>query len=100
MVTEDGIVDLTCHYGARFAGSQEIIQAGAFEEAIAAAEGRHATYAQEHVEFLTPPVARPEKLICIGVDFPDRKADYRDGHAQLGSPSMFIRCPRSFTGHG
>jgi 2-keto-4-pentenoate hydratase/2-oxohepta-3-ene-1,7-dioic acid hydratase in catechol pathway len=42
----------------------------------------------------------PEKIICVGVNFPDRNEEYRDGQAAPSNPSLFIRFPRSFTGHG
>lgn len=100
VVTDKGIVDLTPEYGARFKGLKEVIEAGALEEVIAAADGRAATFNAADVTFLIP-VANPEKLICIGVNFPDRNAEYKDGTTDAKSyPSMFIRFPRSFTGHG
>ena len=100
VVTDKGIVDLTPEYGARFKGLKEVIEAGALEEVIAAANGRAATFNAADVTFLIP-VANPEKLICIGVNFPDRNAEYKDGTTDAKSyPSMFIRFPRSFTGHG
>lgn len=99
VVTDAGIIDMTPEYGARFATLQHVVEAGALEEVIAAAEGRAPTYREEDVTYLIP-IARPEKLICIGVNFPDRNAEYKDGQAQPTKPSMFIRFPRSFTGHG
>lgn len=98
VVTEDGIIDLTPEFGTRFKGLQEVIEAGALDQVMAAAQGRVATYRDEDVTYLIP-IARPEKLICIGVNFPDRNAEYKDGQAQPTKPSMFIRFPRSFTGH-
>lgn len=99
VVTEAGIVDLTPEYGTRFKGLKEVIEAGALEELIASAEGRAPSFNEAEVEYLIP-VASPEKLICIGVNFPDRNAEYKDGQEAPPYPSMFIRFPRSFTGHG
>lgn len=45
------------------------------------------------------PVPDPEKIICVGVNFPDRNAEYRDGQDAPPNPSLFVRFPRSFTGH-
>ena len=45
-----------------------------------------------------PPPA-PEKIICIGVNYPDRNAEYKDGQDAPKFPSMFMRTPRSFVGH-
>jgi len=41
----------------------------------------------------------PEKIICIGVNYPDRNAEYKDGQDAPKYPSMFMRTPRSFVGH-
>ncbi|TPW31053.1 fumarylacetoacetate hydrolase family protein [Martelella alba] len=98
VVTDDGIIDLTPEFGARFKGLQQIIEAGALDEVIAAAAGRKPAFAEADVDYLIP-IAAPEKLICIGVNFPDRNAEYKDGQSQPTKPSMFIRFPSSFTGH-
>jgi 2-keto-4-pentenoate hydratase/2-oxohepta-3-ene-1,7-dioic acid hydratase in catechol pathway len=99
VVTDAGIIDLTADFGTRFAGLKEVIEGGAIPEMLAAAEGRQHDYTQDQVRWLIP-IANPEKLICIGVNFPDRNAEYKDGQEAPGRPSMFIRFPRSFVGHG
>lgn len=48
---------------------------------------------------LLPPLAKPGKIICVGVNFPDRNEEYKDGNAAPSNPSLFIRFPSSFTGH-
>ncbi|EEB85500.1 fumarylacetoacetate hydrolase family protein [Roseobacter sp. GAI101] len=45
------------------------------------------------------PVPNPEKIICVGVNFPDRNAEYKDGQDAPPNMSLFIRFPRSFVGH-
>ncbi|GKY86719.1 fumarylacetoacetate hydrolase family protein [Sinisalibacter aestuarii] len=97
VVTDAGIVDLT--ESVPWRGLKEAVEAGALGEMIAAAEGRAPDFAESEVHWLIP-VADPEKLICIGVNFPDRNAEYKDGQEAPGKPSMFIRFPRSFVGHG
>lgn len=46
------------------------------------------------------PVPRPEKIICVGVNFPDRNAEYKDGQEAPPYMSLFPRFARSFVGHG
>ncbi|WP_353476042.1 fumarylacetoacetate hydrolase family protein (plasmid) [Salipiger sp. H15] len=99
LVTEEGIVDLTPQFEGRFRGLKQVIEAGALEAVIAAGAGCRVTHKAEEVEFLIPH-ADPEKLICVGVNFPDRNAEYKDGQEAPPHPSLFIRFPRSFTGHG
>lgn len=42
----------------------------------------------------------PGKIICVGVNYPDRNAEYRDGQDAPQFPSLFVRFPQSFVGHG
>ena len=46
------------------------------------------------------PLPNPEKILCVGVNFPDRNAEYKDGQDAPSNMSLFPRFPRSFTGHG
>ena len=48
---------------------------------------------------LFPPMMHPGKIICVGVNFPDRNEEYKDGNAAPSNPSLFIRFASSFTGH-
>lgn len=97
VVTDAGVIDLT--EGFSYTGLKEAIEAGALSDLIAAADGRALDYALDEITWLIP-IANPEKIICIGVNFPDRNAEYKDGTEAPGRPSLFIRFPRSFTGHG
>ena len=45
------------------------------------------------------PVPDPEKIICVGVNFPDRNAEYKDGQEAPANMSLFARFARSFVGH-
>jgi len=47
-----------------------------------------------------PPVPRPEKIICIGVNYARRNAEYRDGSEEPDYPSVFMRAPDSLAAHG
>jgi 2-keto-4-pentenoate hydratase/2-oxohepta-3-ene-1,7-dioic acid hydratase in catechol pathway len=53
-----------------------------------------------HAVTLTPPIAPGAKVICVGVNYPERNAEYKDGTAQPKYPSLFPRFPASFAGHG
>ncbi|MEI2384366.1 fumarylacetoacetate hydrolase family protein [Breoghania sp. JC706] len=99
LVAADGLIDLTPEFGARFAGLKQVIAAGALEEVIAAGSARKPVWSEGDVEFL-PPLADPQKIICVGVNYPDRNAEYKDGQAAPANPSLFVRFPGSFVGHG
>lgn len=49
---------------------------------------------------LLPPILAPEKIMCIGVNYANRNAEYKDNSAEPDFPSVFIRTPDSLTGHG
>jgi len=48
---------------------------------------------------LLPPITNPEKILCIGVNYANRNAEYKDGSEAPTKPSVFIRFPDSLTGH-
>jgi len=98
LVRDDGVIDLTESFANRYTNVQAAVVYGAVEELISAGESGTVSHAESDVEFLIP-IAHPEKLICVGVNFPDRNAEYKDGKAEAGRPSLFIRFARSFTGH-
>jgi 2-keto-4-pentenoate hydratase/2-oxohepta-3-ene-1,7-dioic acid hydratase in catechol pathway len=47
-----------------------------------------------------PPIPAPGKIICVGVNFPDRNAEYKDGQEAPPNMSLFARFADSFTGAG
>ncbi|MEK9647039.1 MAG: fumarylacetoacetate hydrolase family protein [Alphaproteobacteria bacterium] len=49
---------------------------------------------------LLVPVDRPGKILCIGVNYANRNAEYKDDSNLPEYPSMFFRTPESFVGHG
>ena len=49
---------------------------------------------------LLPPICAGAKIICVGVNYPERNAEYKDGSEAPKHPSLFVRFPSSFVGHG
>lgn len=96
-VVPGGVVALSDEFP-EFPTLREVIAAGALQTVLAAAEGRAATYGDGEITWDIP-IASPEKIICVGVNFPDRNAEYKDGQEAPPNPSLFIRFPRSFVGH-
>lgn len=90
------VIDL----GARMGGDlQQMIQAQRLDECIAAAGDLDADYALDAVRLLAP-LAAPEKIACIGVNYANRNAEYKDGSEAPKFPSLFMRTADSFTAHG
>ena len=98
-VTDSGVVDLSARYAQDYPTLREAIEHGALQRLADAAENQPEDFALDAVT-LEPPIPAPEKIICIGVNYPDRNAEYKDGEAPPKYPSMFMRTPRSFVGHG
>jgi 2-keto-4-pentenoate hydratase/2-oxohepta-3-ene-1,7-dioic acid hydratase in catechol pathway len=99
LVREDGVVDLSVRHGARWRSLREVIEAGALATLAEEAASLPADYALADITYEIP-IPGPEKIVCVGVNFPDRNEEYKDGQAAPANPSLFIRFPRSFTGHG
>jgi 2-keto-4-pentenoate hydratase/2-oxohepta-3-ene-1,7-dioic acid hydratase in catechol pathway len=97
-VTDKGVVDLSSRFGKDFATLREVIATGALTKLAEEAERSSPDVALDDVTYL-PPIPAPEKIICIGVNYPDRNAEYKDGSDAPKYPSMFMRTPRSFVGH-
>lgn len=98
LVKGEGVVDLSARYGTTWPTLREVIEAGALVHLAGQAAGLPADIALADIRYEIP-IPAPEKLICVGVNFPDRNEEYKDGQAAPANPSLFIRFPRSFTGH-
>ncbi|WNJ87937.1 fumarylacetoacetate hydrolase family protein [Bosea sp. 685] len=98
LATEAGVVNLSSRYAARWPTLREVVAEGALERLAAAADKLQADFSADAIDFEIP-IPSPEKIICVGVNFPDRNAEYKDGFDAPLNPSLFVRFPRSFTGH-
>lgn len=98
LITETGVIDLSARFGARYPTLREVVEANAFDELLEAVAGHQPDFPLSEITYEIP-IPAPEKIICVGVNFPDRNEEYKDGQAAPANPSLFIRFPRSFTGH-
>jgi 2-keto-4-pentenoate hydratase/2-oxohepta-3-ene-1,7-dioic acid hydratase in catechol pathway len=96
-VVGDGLVDLRARLS-RFTTLLEVFRANALEQAKAAAAGVRAEVPLAEVELL-PPLAAPEKILCIGINYANRERDYNFAEPPK-YPSMFYRAPNSVVGSG
>ncbi|GIX13553.1 MAG: 2-hydroxyhepta-2,4-diene-1,7-dioate isomerase [Paracoccaceae bacterium] len=93
-----GVADLSARHGGRWPDLSAVLAEGALAPVLDLAAAAAADLAAEEIAFL-PPLPRPGKIICVGVNYPDRNAEYRDGQEAPPHPSLFVRFPESFTGH-
>jgi len=96
-VVGDGLVDLRGRLS-RFTTLLEVFRANALEQAKAATAGVRPEVPLAEVELL-PPLATPEKILCIGINYANRERDY-DFAEPPKYPCMFYRAPNSVVGSG
>ncbi len=96
-LTDAGIVDL----GARHDDLDDlraVIRAGRLDELATEAAAAGADCSEDDIDYL-PTIPNPEKIICIGVNYANRNAEYKDGTAPPKYPSVFMRTRESLVGH-
>jgi 2-keto-4-pentenoate hydratase/2-oxohepta-3-ene-1,7-dioic acid hydratase in catechol pathway len=96
-VVGEGIVDLRSRLS-RFGSLVEVFRAQALAEAKTVVEGVRPDVPLSEVELL-PPLLAPEKILCIGINYANRGADYNVTNNPK-YPSMFYRAPTSMVGSG
>lgn len=76
---------------------RHVIEADGLDALTSAAKNAPVT----HTEFAFDlPIPNANRILCVGVNFPDRNAEYKDGSAQPKHMSLFPRFISGFTGHG
>ena len=96
-VVGEGVVDL----GARVSDLADLRGAIRAEKLAALADLAAATepdHALSEIDYL-PTIPNPEKIICIGVNYANRNAEYKDGSQAPKFPSVFMRSRESLVGH-
>lgn len=95
VINDDGIIDL----GARIGGSLfSVLREQRLEEAKSLAATLKADFPADGIRYLAP-ISTPEKIACVGVNYANRNAEYKDGSEAPKYPSLFMRTADSFTGH-
>ncbi len=97
-VVDSGVVDFGSRLGARFPTLVDLIRARAIDEARAVAAGAQPDFPLSAIELL-PPLLAPQTILCIGVNYANRNADFNDPDVPI-YPSMFFRHPGSLVGSG
>jgi len=74
----------------------EAVKADGLGELEAYAKGKSVTHTEFTYDMVVPDAKR---ILCVGVNFPDRNAEYKDGSTQPKYMSLFPRFASGFTGH-
>jgi 2-keto-4-pentenoate hydratase/2-oxohepta-3-ene-1,7-dioic acid hydratase in catechol pathway len=88
LLRDDGVVDLWRVCGWR--SLRAAIEANALRELVETGARKRADFAVGEFAYDLP-VAQPEKPICVGVNYPDRNEEYKDGAPAPTLPGEIIK---------
>jgi len=94
-VTDAGMVGLDDAF-AQWPTLLDALKAGGLDALGKVADSRGVTHNDLQYEMVLPDARR---ILCVGVNFPDRNAEYKDGSEQPKYMSLFPRFASGFTGH-
>lgn len=77
---------------------REWIKMDSMEKLQAVADDLPIAYYEEDINYL-PPILTGQKIVCIGVNYANRNAEYKDNSDLPKYPSVFLRYLDSFVGH-
>ena len=97
-VMDHGVVDLGTRHE-DLADLRDAIRGERLAELATEALASGTDFTLDDVDLL-PTIPNPEKIICIGVNYANRNAEYKDGSEAPKYPSVFMRTRESFVGHG
>lgn len=98
IVTDQGIIDAGARLSSLFPDLRCIIAAGALNELEQLASNSAMDFTFSEVQWHKP-ILNPGKILCVGVNYPDRAAEYKDNSEQPKYPSIFVRFPASLVAH-
>ena len=94
-VVEEGLIALHPHFP-QWPTLLDVVKENALLTLSKKAAGLPVTHTSFRYEMVLPQASR---ILCVGVNFPDRNAEYKDGSEQPKYMSLFPRFASGFTGH-
>lgn len=94
---DDGVVDLSARM--RVPSARRLIAENRISAAEEIACSASPDYQLDEIK-LGLPIEDPAKILCIGVNYRNRNAEYKDGSEAAQYPSVFMRTPLSLVWHG
>ena len=98
VVEENGEVFLTNIGKSEGHDLRHWIESDAMNQLKEIAKNTMIRHSEKEIEYL-PPILSAEKIACIGVNYANRNAEYKDNSELPKYPSLFLRYLDSFTGH-
>jgi 2-keto-4-pentenoate hydratase/2-oxohepta-3-ene-1,7-dioic acid hydratase in catechol pathway len=97
IVNGNGVVDAGLHLGSRFPDLLSVMAAGELKQLEKLAV-KAADFLLADIRLLKP-LLNPHKILCVGVNYPDRASEYKDSADLPKYPSIFVRFPASLVAH-
>ncbi|WP_120632749.1 fumarylacetoacetate hydrolase family protein [Ruegeria sp. EL01] len=94
-ITDDGAIALNDHFP-KWPTLYDAIAAEGLSALIEGTSGKSVTHTEYDFQMVMPNAPR---ILCVGVNFPDRNAEYKDGSDLPKYMSLFPRFASGFTGH-
>jgi 2-keto-4-pentenoate hydratase/2-oxohepta-3-ene-1,7-dioic acid hydratase in catechol pathway len=98
IVGNDGIVDAGARLGSSLPDVAAVLRSDALDRLRDLSQATPNDYRLEDVRLLKP-IVNPAKIVCVGVNYGGRGAEYKDGASPAEYPSLFLRIPASFVAH-
>lgn len=95
VLTDAGMIALSPDF-AKWPTLYDAVAADGLAELGRSVAGKSVTHTDFTYEMVLPNARR---ILCVGVNFPDRNAEYKDGSAMPEYMSLFPRFASGFTGH-
>ena len=94
-VTDTGMIALNPHF-TQWPTLFDVVKANGLSKLAEAVAGKTVTHTHFQYEMVLP---NAQRILCVGVNFPDRNAEYKDGTELPKYMSLFPRFASGFTGH-
>jgi len=94
-VTDEGMIALSPDF-ASWPTLLDVVKAQGFDALAKVAAGKDVTHTEFVYDMVLP---NTQRILCVGVNFPDRNAEYKDGTELPKYMSLFPRFASGFTGH-
>ena len=98
VVSDGGIMDVRSRLDTQAVDLLSLIRSPDLEAARALAQVPSVDYRLEDARILSP-AGRHTRYFCIGVNYPERNEEYKDGSERPGYPSIFMRSHTSLVAH-
>ena len=94
-ITDEGMITLNDDFP-HWPTLLDAVKADGLSDLAKAIVGKVATHTEFQYQMVLP---NAHRILCVGVNFPDRNAEYKDGSEQPKYMSLFPRFASGFTGH-